>query len=89
MDNTLAEALPRYWLDFDNVNNVRFKEKVLKLQKKPTNWGESHLNVNIPKKNAVVQHLKAQEIAPKGNLTFGASSRMSKLCTKKHEKDPK
>ncbi len=71
-------------VDFVNHGkNKRFLKKVRMLEKKPTNWGNSHLNINVPEKKVTVQHLKAQEIAPKGNLAFSTTARVSELDTDK------
>jgi len=68
-------------VDFKHEVNKRFREKVVRLEKKPTNWGDSHLNVNIPEKEVTVQRLKAQEVAPKGNLVPAGAARTMELTT--------
>jgi hypothetical protein len=76
-------------IDFENPNNAKLRSNVLGLEKKQTNWGDSHFNVNVPDKEVVAQKLKAQEIAPKGNLLFSTGARTSKLNDKQATKDTK
>lgn len=54
-------------IDFKHVINSKLAPKMMSLPQIPTNWGDSHLGVNLLPNELKVQKLEAQEIAPKGN----------------------
>ncbi len=65
-------------IDFKQAENVAFATKIndpVQTPRKPTNWDPEHINYNVPPSTVTVQLLKAEEIAPKGNLTAATAAR--------------
>ncbi|MBN1604243.1 MAG: hypothetical protein JW915_21715 [Chitinispirillaceae bacterium] len=71
----LRGGATQLFIDFKHPANSKYADKVRDLSKKLTNWGDSHLNVNIPEKDVTVQVLPIEEVSPKGNSHFAATSR--------------
>lgn len=65
-------------IDFKQAENVAFAKKIndpVQTPRKPTNWDPAHISYNVPPSTVTVQLLKAEEIAPKGNLTAATAAR--------------
>jgi hypothetical protein len=65
-------------IDFKQAENKAFATKIsdpVQTPRKPTNWNPAHINYNVPPSTVTVQLLKAEEIAPKGNLTAATAAR--------------
>lgn len=78
----LKGGATQLFIDFKHPANSKYADKIRALPKKPTNWGDSHLNVNIPEKEVTVQVLPMEEVSPKGNSHFATTSRYLKATDK-------